>query len=61
MPDFVEYFPLYHPKELLLTAVFDGTYVTSDIAFVGGYVLVLLVLVAAIFGLTMRTSGGWSA
>ena len=61
VPDFVEYFPLYHPKELLLAAVFDGTYATSDIAFVGGYVLVLLVLVAAIFGLTMRTSGGWSA
>lgn len=61
VPDFVAYFPLYHPKELLQAAVFDGTYATADLAFVGGYVLVLLVLVTAVFGLTMRTAGGWSS
>jgi ABC-2 type transport system permease protein len=61
VPDFVQYFPLYHPKALLQAATFDGTYATGDLAFVGGYVLVLLVVVTVVFGATMRTSGGWSA
>ncbi|WP_435120045.1 ABC transporter permease [Halolamina sp. C58] len=60
VPEFVQYFPLYHPKELLQAAVFDGTFATADLVFVGGYVLVLLVLVTVVFGVTMRTSGGWS-
>ena len=61
VPEFVEYFPLYHPKELLQSAAFDGTFASGDLVFVGGYVLVLLVLVTAVFGATMRTAGGWSA
>jgi ABC-type polysaccharide/polyol phosphate export permease len=61
VPDFVQYFPLYHPKELLQSAAFDGTFAAGDLAFVGGYLLVLLVLVTAVFGATMRTAGGWSA
>jgi uncharacterized membrane protein len=61
VPEFVEYFPLYHPKELLQEAMFQGTYTTGDLGFVAGYLLVLLVLVTAVFGVTMRTSGGWSA
>ncbi|WP_302080543.1 hypothetical protein [Salinibaculum rarum] len=61
VPEFVEYFPLYHPKELLQEAMFQGTYTTGDLGFVAGYLLVLLVLVTAVFGVTMHTSGGWSA
>jgi hypothetical protein len=61
VPEFVKYFPLYHPKELLQSAAFDGTFASGDLVFVGGYVLVLLVLVTAVFGATMRTAGGWSA
>jgi len=61
VPDFVQYFPLYHPKQLLQSAVFEGTFATGDLLFVGGYILVLLAAVTAIFGWTMRTAGGWSA
>lgn len=61
VPEFVEYFPLYHPKVLLQSAAFDGTFAAGDLVFVGGYVLVLLVLVTAVFGATMHTAGGWSA
>jgi uncharacterized membrane protein len=61
VPEFVKYFPLYHPKELLQSAAFDGTFAAGDLVFVGGYLLVLLVLVTAVFGATMRTAGGWSA
>jgi hypothetical protein len=61
IPEFVEYFPLYHPKELLQEAMFQGTYTMGDLGFVAGYLMVLLVLVTVVFGMTMRTSGGWSA
>jgi hypothetical protein len=61
VPDFVQYFPLYHPKQLLQSATFEGTFATGDLLFVAGYVLVLLVAVTAVFGRTMRTAGGWSA
>jgi len=65
VPGFVAYFPLYHPKELLQAAVFEGSFATGDLAFVVGYALALLVLVTAVFGLTMRTAGTgtwrWSA
>jgi len=58
VPGFVEYFPLYHPKELLRSAVFEGTFATADLAFVGAYLGVLLVLVTVVFGRTMRIAGG---
>ncbi|MDS0474623.1 ABC transporter permease [Natrinema sp. 1APR25-10V2] len=61
VPEFVQYFPLYHPKELLQSATFDGTFASGDLVFVGGYVLALLILVTAVFSTTMRTAGGWSA
>lgn len=60
VPGFVEYFPLYHPKELLHGVLFDGTFAMGDLIFVTGYVVVLLVLVTTVFGLSMRTNGGWS-
>jgi len=61
VPDFVTYFPLYHPKELLRAAMFEGTVATGDLAFVAGYVLVLLAAVTAVFGATMQVDGRWSA
>ena len=61
VPSFVEYFPLYHPKELLQEAMFQGTFSTGDLVFVLGYVLLLVVLVTIVFGITIRTSGGWTA
>jgi ABC-2 type transport system permease protein len=60
VPGFVEYFPLYHPKELLRSAAFEGTFATGDLAFVGAYVGVLLVLVTVVFGRSMRIAGGGS-
>lgn len=60
VPEFVEYFPLYHPKELLQAATFDGSVAGGDVAFVAGYALVLLVLVTVIFERTMRSNGWWS-
>ncbi|GAB3686743.1 hypothetical protein GCM10028857_19350 [Salinarchaeum chitinilyticum] len=58
VPGFVEYFPLYHPKELLQAAAFEGTFATGDLVFVGAYVGVLLLVVTVVFGRTMRLAGG---
>lgn len=60
VPGFVNYFPLYHPKELLRGAVFEGTFATGDLAFVAAYVGVLLLIVTIAFGRTMRIAGGGS-
>ncbi|WP_135666867.1 hypothetical protein [Halorhabdus rudnickae] len=61
VPDFVEFFPLYHPKAALESAVLEGTIATGEFAFVAGYLVVLLALVTAVFTLTMQTSGRWAA
>lgn len=61
VPDFVEFFPLFHPKELLRAATFEGSYATGDLVFVLAYILVLVAIVIVLFDRTMRTDGRWFA
>lgn len=58
-PEWVEYFPLYHPKSLVQDAVLDGTYAIGDLAFVVAYLVVLMGLALFVFHRTMAIDEGW--
>ena len=59
VPAWVEFFPLYHPKSLVQDAVLEGTYAAGDLAFVLGYLAVLLALTLLVFHRTMAVNEGW--
>ena len=57
VPDWVQLFPLYHPKRLVQDAVTAGTYETGDLTVTLAYLGALAVLAALVFRREMGLSG----